>query len=550
MVVSLSFSTSDYQKLSKIQCLNCDNSVFNELLSRNVDVKKDILHVFLGKFEKNGKTDPDKVFVGRGKERENANISLTQNDENKNGENKNDENREKEESLNGIIGALSGAVSVSEILEDTKSSERTKNLLQEFEDSSLHINLQIKSRFDQENKSFFAAYLLTCNQMKLNNYFVYEKTDDIFDFLLIDMLNNKLLNALPKGLFRTYHRSERNDSRVNGAINVARHIRLNMGQNNGRVAYDVRENSVINSLNELIVVAYEYIRQKYPDFVFLKVDSKVVTMIQELKMYLGGKTHSISQVIGKNIRPIAHPFFQEYEEVRKICLQILRDQGVSIFDSMDGDVSGFLYYVPDLWEDFLDDMFQKYIDDGKRLCYVAQMKVNEYFPVRVNGKYKFEKECRPDFVFQKKDRVGRKYPYFVLDAKYKPGWAIQAKETKFEIGKIEIEADIAECMIYLSITDASCFCIACPTNESDFDYMKHTPEKTICRINHRDTFYLLPFKIPEVEENMEYQKWVEQLEESKTKYMEILRVVLENVYQVYGNKDFQDTCMEPIRSEV
>lgn len=540
MVVSLSFSASDYQKLSEIQCLNCDNLAFNELLSRNVDVKKEILQVFLGKFEKNGKTDPDKVFVGRGKERENANISLTQNDENKN-----DENREKVERLNGIIGALSGAVSVSEILEDTKSSERTKNLLQEFEDSSLHINLQIKSRFDQENKSFFVAYLLTCNQMKLNNYFVYEKTDDIFDFLLIDMLNNKLLNALPKGLFRTYHRSERNDSRVNGAINVARHIRLNMGQNNGRVAYDVRENSVINSLNELIVVAYEYIRQKYPDFVFLKVDSKVVTMIHELKMYLGGKTNSISQVIAKNIRPIAHPFFQEYEEVRKICLQIFWDQGVSIFDSMDGDVSGFLYYVPDLWEDFLDDMFQKYIDNGKRLCYEAQMKVNEYFPVRVNGKYKFEKECRPDFVFQEKDGEGREHPYFVLDAKYKPRWATQAKERKFKIGKLqdeEIAADIAECMTYLSVTDASCFCIACPINEPAFSYKNYNPEKAICRINHCDTFFLLPFRIPEVKEGMEYRKWVEQLEESKKMYMKIL--VSDVLKYVYGNEDFGDACMK------
>ena len=45
----------------------------------------------------------------------------------------------------------------------------------------------------------------------------------------------------------------------------------------------------------------------------------------------------------KNLSSISHPVYIEYEALRKICLRILRNEGVSIFDGISSDkVEGIL----------------------------------------------------------------------------------------------------------------------------------------------------------------------------------------------------------------
>src|SRR5690606_2704679 len=122
------------------------------------------------------------------------------------------------------------------------------------------INSQIKSRLDDEKHSYFVATLLTYGVVDTNLEQVYDKEDSLYDFLLIDILANRLMEAIPKGYYKRYHRFDNNDDRLKGSIDIARNIRLNLGQVNGRIAYSYRENTINNTFNAFILKTYHYIK--------------------------------------------------------------------------------------------------------------------------------------------------------------------------------------------------------------------------------------------------------------------------------------------------
>ena len=282
---------------------------------------------------------------------------------------------------------------------------------------TLHITLELRSRFDGERPYFLSEMLLSRSDIRLSNDTVPYRLEDLYDFLLVFRLADELREAARKGFYRTYQRFERNDDHPRGSIDIARHIRQNLGQANGKIAYAYRENTIDNPLNRLIVAAWQHIRRKYPALAAaeLESDRTLLGTLNHLKQELGYDKNAVRGLLNKTVRPIAHPYYTEYEALRLTCRSILRDEGVDIFGGAQDGTRGFLFYLPTLWELYLEPVLQTCLPEGTG--------VTAQFAHRVFGKNKapsaFVQEVRPDFVFT---QGAGKTPYFILDAKYRKNW--------------------------------------------------------------------------------------------------------------------------------
>lgn len=547
MIAELGFQAHDFQPIAEITLKSTDQPVLRRLLDKYPDLKTVILKDFLedsndhlakhsDDAERNGS-----IWIGRGKQREDETISLFADFEVKK------PNRVTQKCLGGIVGALSGTRNYETeawLKKQLKEEEEyltipEEDLRQLGVELQLRINLEIISRFDNEQHAYFVATLLTYGITDMNDDHVYESQDDIFDFLLIDQLRKRLKEAAKKGYYKTYRRFERNDDHVKGTIDIARHIRLNLGQQNGKLAYSYRENSVDNSLNALILAAYRAIKVKYPDLVEQKID-----LDPELNGFLSELRHkttisaSPAKLISEQNTPISHPYFQEYEEVRRVCLRILREESISIFNSENGDVSGFLYYLPDLWEDFLERIFSE-MDEVKRR--------EIYFSAQMEQKYLGSDEqalrstkSRPDFVFSLQKDFNRDR-FLILDAKMKPRW-VKAILPKKIVGSLHslVGNDIDKCIRDMVVANASGTGVVFPITAADEAEAKQKPggivyERAISEFNQEQIFYILPFVVPPVGEES-YSIWKDALEASISAFKKIAQEIILNSKKRYCDK--------------
>ncbi|MBR1382543.1 MAG: hypothetical protein IJ555_01830 [Ruminococcus sp.] len=81
-------------------------------------------------------------------------------------------------------------------------------------------------------------------------------------------------------------------------------------------------------------------------------------VIALLKREKGFSKYKREFLIRKCENPISHPYYTEYEDIRKICLSILRGEGVSVMSGSGDEISGILYYIPDLWEEYLESKME------------------------------------------------------------------------------------------------------------------------------------------------------------------------------------------------
>ena len=316
-----------------------------------------------------------------------------------------------------------------------KLSEKLKQL----SDSKISITVQIRSRFDDVPKMpFFLLELLTQGNVIFNNYSILDNDEDdaLFDCLLLWRLKQYLLKAYQKGVYRTYQTFHDNGIKLKGTIDFAQHIKNNMGLNNGTIAYTYREKTVDNYLNHLILESYEHLKHKYYDIVVQNFDNvrEVKEVISLLQRETSFPKYSRGIVIRKNETPIMHPYYTEYEDLRRVCLCILRDEGASIMSGSGDEVSGILYYIPDLWEEFLES---RMLDTG-----VSAQDVIEALYTGNDYQNKF----RPDFVFRNEDDN----PFMILDAKYKPSWIY--KHTTGKLG--DYKSDYEECIRNMNAINA------------------------------------------------------------------------------------------------
>ncbi|WAM08284.1 5-methylcytosine restriction system specificity protein McrC [Mycoplasmopsis cynos] len=166
----------------------------------------------------------------------------------------------------------------------------------------------------------------------------------------------------------------------------------------GLISYSYRENSIDNYTNHLIVKTYQYLKKKY----FSKVnrifdsDIEMKRLIDNLSFNTEHWKYSLKTTIMKNLNSISHPFYIEYESLRKICLNILRNEGISVFNGDNSNkVKGVLFYIPTLWEIYLEEFLKS---DEYTLSSQEKIEIIDY-----KGKRKFKQTTLLDYVFFSKD---------------------------------------------------------------------------------------------------------------------------------------------------
>lgn len=271
--------------------------------------------------------------------------------------------------------------------------------------------VRICSRFaTDDEEDFFLHYMLRrVFAVNLFDLKFSSDTESIFDFLIY-LFPTFLKRAMRQGLYKEYQTRRYNDANVRGRIDVGRHIRQNIPFA-GKVAYTTREYATDNHVTQLIRHTIEYIASHPFCGSILTTDDETkeaVCLINQATMTYC--KNDLRQVIHQNLRPLHHPYFGEYRNLQKLCMQILRHEELK-YGRDDEQIYGILFDGAWLWEEYL---------------YTFLSDVGFVHPRNKEGRGR-------RYLFD--DRSGICYPDFyrsdmVLDAKYKgyDGWNVQNQD--------------------------------------------------------------------------------------------------------------------------
>lgn len=535
----------DYDNISECKITKKPESVKDE------DEKTTILKMFLPEAQKKIKKISSSISF-RDKN------SLSQSEETKNTSNEKKKklynpfsDEEEPSQFGGIVG----------VYRDKKFKYREK----EYYD----VTLRIRSRMDEDGKFYFLQAMLekAVPNLKYPDNEVLSDEEDVFRFLYIYIYRNQILDTWRLGLYKTYQRFEKNDERIRGSIDVARHIRLNMGINNGKVAYSYRERTADNPFNHLILHTYDVLKRDFPELVEAAIDRdfEMRSVINELRMEAPSyQNYPVSTVMNKMNAPITHPFFQPYEKLRKTCMDILHYCGVSVFGEEEPETQGILFYVPDLWEGFVFDILSRAMaksDRANKIELTEQKEIKYFFSLKPeskeNKKLNFEefikefknsnaeslsdylrnkfakeeiadkKKGRPDYVFQINGKESEQI-FLVLDAKCKPDWNEKKKDRKW----LNVDGDCNKCIRDMTIAGAHATGVVYPkklkqsdTKAPEIEVIPHIFSKS----NQEDFFYEIAIGIPEINGDESYGEWKKKLEENSR--LETIKSLIEFEYE-------------------
>lgn len=415
------------------------------------------------------------------------------------------------------------------------------------------ITLQIQTRLDmveegKMGKPYFLSTLLLKNKLNFNENTVPSNEEEIFDYLLLFWFKNQLQSATLKGFYRTYRYFERNDDRPKGSIDIARHIRLNMGQNNGKIAYSYRENTVNNYLNHLIVAAYDHLKKKYYQIVSDNFDNnlELKSIIDNLREEIGYSQFNSYQLIAKNLKSIAHPYYTEYEVLRKTCLKILRDEGLSLFDGLEEDMNSILFYLPSLWEEYLQDQMElTVINKNQDLALKAQDSINVFGYKDDNNPWEFTQETKPDYVFYAKDIEGEKHkkcekPFLILDAKFKPKWGDIVKGATIK----DVLDDYNKAIRDMVSISAHATGVIFPIKQEKVEAFNLCHK--ISGGNELDYFYTIPIQVPYSKDKM-YSSWKKEFDKEVETSMRWVEAVVSTEKKFFDCYTKEDSTMKDIK---
>lgn len=265
----------------------------------------------------------------------------------------------------------------------------------------------ITSRFDQPEKPFFLYYLLEhlwdAALMAQEPEASFQK--DPFDILLDAKLAIQLEQAWKKGALRQYRTFQLNDSRLRGPVDVPRHIRENMGLNNGRIAYSTRSYSLDNPCSVLFLQAVDLVDRKHPGLLrrLGKGHPALQSALSTLRQEAPGWAESQRQAVLRHTeKRLTNPIHRAYEPARVAARAILRRQGADpAGETRRGQVvTGVFLDMDELWERFLERELFDRPPEG-----VAQ---------KSRRILKKHMKLRPDFYWPDKG--------VVLDAKNRDAW--------------------------------------------------------------------------------------------------------------------------------
>ena len=301
------------------------------------------------------------------------------------------------------------------------------------------IQIQIWSRFDKDDKQFFLHYMLSkvCNvaptitQTDANH-------DPLYEFCVY-LFPTFLKKAVTQGLFRTYITREYNDSNIRGVIDFPRHFRNNIPFN-GKIAYRTREYSHDNFTMQLVRHTIEFISENSSLRKLLSIDEDMRNAVQNIR----GCTESYSKsartfVINKNLKPITHPYYTEYEPLRRLCLMILTHKRISYGQTKEHQINGIIFDGASLWEEYLWKLLKPY-------DFRHPQNRDRSGGIRMFDNSKKDNVSEdPELIFDNFDKNYRKiYPDF-----YKGNsWILDAKYKKLDGGKVQRE-DLYQIVTYM-----------------------------------------------------------------------------------------------------
>ena len=437
--------------------------------------------------------------------------------------------------FDGVVGIIEDVFEIN-LSENTYEGGKAIEDKYQIENLNFEIRLQIRSKFDTE-KPYFLATMLLRNKIELNDL-VFSNEEDIYDYLLLFWYKTKILEAYEKGFYKTYRRFEENGCRLRGSINISQHIKLNIGQNNGKIAHIYRENTINNYLNHLIIVTYEYLKKKYPELIEQNIDNdlNIRCILEGIRNEIGYNPMGIQFLIKNNQKTISHPYFIEYEDLREICLKILREEALSIWEVGKERTKSILFYIPDLWELYLEDILKSDKEIEKDVYTQGEIPKSDEQPekeqLKIFGNYNktenenFTKEIYPDFIFFDKEN-----PYFILDAKFKEGWK---KSIKGKIPDFGLE-DYSKCIRDMNSINAHATGVIFPANIEQRDDVNYSELKklqhSISKYNQLDCFYTIPVYIPNTKNNMNevgiltYLNWKKEFDSNVSIALEKIREI-------------------------
>ena len=264
--------------------------------------------------------------------------------------------------------------------------------------------LSICSRFADGKNDFFLHYLLQkvfCPYLLDLKHSYDELT--IFDFLMY-LFPYYFKEALSQGLFREYRRIDYNDSKVRGVVDIDKHIKLNIPFR-GKIAYKTREYSYDNRITQLIRHTIEYIKTlPFGKNLLLgkETEENVRLIIDNTPSY---SHQDLRKVLLENLKEIQHPYYTEYTVLQKICLQILKHEGLKYDDATESQVYGILFDGAWLWEEYIGKVLQNDFNH-----YTSKNSNFSLFKCDDDGKKK--QKIIPDYISKDKR--------LVADAKYIP----------------------------------------------------------------------------------------------------------------------------------
>ncbi len=263
--------------------------------------------------------------------------------------------------------------------------------------------LIIESRFCGENEDFFFLYLLN-RVLDFPNIVDfksdYDQNNRLFNFLLF-LFPYYLKAAMRKGPFKKYIRCEYNDANVNGAIEIARHIKKH-SPFTGNIAYNQREFSYDNSLTELVRHTIEFIKGKPYGNKLLRIVKDEVKLITDATP--GYSLYDRQKIIVQNKKnTVRHAYFKEYLALQRLCLLILRHQKHQIGTGTK-QIYGILFDGAWLWEEYINLLI-------KDLFYHPMNKNNKGAQKLFGGNIGI---IYPDFISRSSEKR------IIADAKYKP----------------------------------------------------------------------------------------------------------------------------------
>lgn len=357
----------------------------------------------------------------------------------------------------------------------------------------LEATVEIGSRFDTKNPSqLFLSYLLSkaFDGQQLPEYSPDVGHQNMWELLLLFIFYRQVKEAYRQGLFKSYKTFEYNNPKVRGKIDVSRQIRINTPFV-GNIAYSVREHTFDTPMLHLIRHTFERLERKYPAIMdSLNSKDKTGTTLDNIKRVLKEVTvtfnsNDVQRVMQSTKTRITHPYFNNYEPLRKTCRMILRDMGISIFDSdQNQEVYGILININWLWENFV----------GKEImakCGFAHI-VGEKTPLLVSFE---DVERRGNGAAKLREFDFIKSKVMVADAKYKPKWS--------ELKWADLSNDIYQVLSYMLVSGVNKGGIVFPqktTPDASTGIMKYhiwTDHNSDDPYAQEYYFYTIPLCIPD-----------------------------------------------------